>query len=250
MNFDLIIPCYNPPCGWEKRLVLTLQDLTNTYLKVKKDSIHIIIINDGSIKNFTEKEIRFLERSDFVIQIIQNTLNKGKGFSLREGVNASRSPYCIYTDIDFPFGISVVTTIMTKLRDGADIVIGSRNKQQYFQHASFSRKLISASLMCFNKHLLLLKVEDTQAGIKGFNLYGKSIFLKTTINRFLFDLEFICMASNIHGIILETVPVYTVKEHVLSDFGLKTLIQELRNFIIILGKRKAIEYDKKDTVWN
>ena len=72
---------------------------------------------------------------------------------------------------------------------------------------------------------------ETQGGLKGFNARGKEIFLKTTIDEFLFDTEFIYRASlqkditiiNVDGVTRENlkpnkVPIRVVKKEVVNFF--------------------------------
>ena len=79
-----------------------------------------------------------------------------------------------------------------------------------------------------------MSITDTQCGLKGFNKTGKEKFLSTTINRYLFDFEFIykvCKNKN-----LQIVPVEVqLKENVVfSKMRLKILAQESLNLISIL----------------
>lgn len=234
---DLIIPFYNPVPGWERAIVSNLNRLISDYFDGDKQYIHVIIINDGSAHGFTSKEILFLEQHLLHVKVISYTENKGKGFALRMGVAASRNDYCIYSDDDFPFGLAVIRQMYEALRAGADIVTGCRTEGNYFGHLPFKRKLISKTLAVVNKHVLRLSVADTQAGIKGFNKLGKALFSRTTINSFLFDMEFIRLACKMSGVKIQQIKVNLMKDTKMTNFSNKVIKQELGNFMRIMVKR-------------
>lgn len=104
--------------------------------------------------------------------------------------------------------------------------------------------------MMVNKHLLRLPFEDTQAGIKGFNQTGKNIFLSTTINRFLFDLEFVKIACSFPDIRIQSIYVVNNGSLLLSSFGFKTILIELFNLIRILVKRDYVSETNTNLAWN
>ena len=79
--------------------------------------------------------------------------------------------------------------------ENADVVAGVR-ADTYYEGVPADRRRISRFLRWMLRTFLGVKVTDTQCGLKGFNQKGREIFLQTTINRFLFDLEFIFLASN------------------------------------------------------
>jgi hypothetical protein len=82
-----------------------------------------------------------------------------------------------------------------------------------------------------------LKVKDTQSGLKGFNQKGKEIFLKTKIPAFLFDMEFLVLASNAKNIRISWIYVELREGIHFSSMRLKTILTELANFGLILLRR-------------
>jgi glycosyltransferase involved in cell wall biosynthesis len=247
MIFDLVIPCYNPSKGWEKKLYKKYLELSEQYFEGNTAAIQLIVVNDGSAKNFSEKEITFLKDRIPSVVIVSYAENKGKGFALREGIKNAGSPYCVYSDYDFPFGVAIIADIYKNLLKGADIVTGCRQNGNYIDKATFKRKLISNGLMFLNKVVFKLPVNDTQAGIKGFNRYGKKFFLDTTINRFLFDLEFILLASKMDDMIITPLNVSVTDDVRLTNFGFKTLVHEGKNLFKLIS-RKYAKTNKEDII--
>ena len=248
MILDIVIPFYNPSKGWEKKFADKYTKLVATCLSDIKDDINLIIVNDGSTRNFTETESNYLQTHLPHVQIVTYEQNKGKGYALRKGVEHATTANCIYTDYDFPFGLQIVRDMFNQLQSGTDIVTGCRRKGNYFNSLPFKRRMVSKGLIIFNRQFLRLPVYDTQAGIKGFNKYGKAMFLQTTINRFLFDMEFILLASKIKGMVIKSLPVNITHETKLSDFGMKVMRQEFKNLLTIVFKKKDGTASKEDII--
>ncbi|MCX6352327.1 MAG: glycosyltransferase family 2 protein [Bacteroidetes bacterium] len=186
----LIIPCYNPPKGWVKKLEIFTIDLQKSFPELK---IQTTIVNDGSTSGFEMEEINEIEKNT-EIRILQNEINSGKGFSIRKGVAHAEADFYIYTDVDLPYTLKSCISIINKLLQGNDVVAGIRN-QTYYKNIPAARVVISKSLKGLMKVFVSLPTTDTQCGLKGFNQKGKEVFLKTKTNRFLFDMEFIRLAG-------------------------------------------------------
>src|SRR6185436_2991422 len=75
-----------------------------------------------------------------------------------------------------------------------DVGLGTRD-ENYYRNVPAARRFISYFLKSIIQITLKVPTSDTQAGLKGFNKKGKEIFLQTSINRYLFDLEFIWLAA-------------------------------------------------------
>lgn len=121
--------------------------------------------------------------------------NHGKGYALRTGVKKVQESLCLFTDIDFPYEETSVAAVYEALRAGrGDVVVGMRD-ESYYAHVPLSRMMISKVLRRSTQLLLGLAVSDTQCGLKGFNRRGQAVFLHGQTDRYLFDLEFVFLAS-------------------------------------------------------
>ncbi len=232
MDIDFIIPCYNPEPSWEENLLCQFAEL---HKLIPQAYFHIFIIDDGSHFSLgitkPNQDLEFLK-----ISIIKNTKNKGKGYSLRKGVENAQSPLIIYTDSDFPYTPASVYKVIKALSGSSpDLVIGKRN-EQYYQQIPKGRKLVSKLLRQLNKAILATEHTDTQVGLKGFKARGKKLFLETTTDRFLIDLEFIKKASK-QKLEIKAVSVFLRDNIKLSEVKTSTLIKELGSFIKILASR-------------
>ena len=190
-NIDLVLPCYNPPADFVGIVDFYLRNLKAFY---PDRQLNLFVVNDGSTQNFTDIQIRQLHSVKESVRIISYPSNRGKGYALRKAVAETSSPLIVYTDYDFPFRVESIIKLIEELDKDADIVLVSRN-HDYLRVLPLTRKFYSLMSKQLNRLFLRLKYSETQGGLKGFNLKGKEIFMRTTINEFLFDTEFIYRAS-------------------------------------------------------
>ena len=227
---SVILPCFNPRPDWFE---IVMQDFL--ILEDEQKKVELIIVNDGSSKNFTEAEVISFFLKQPAIKIISYSENKGKGYALREGVKQAQGDLIIYTDIDFPYTHDSFRKIYNPLKnEDADVAIGIRS-EEYYAHLSKSRVRISKLLRWFIKKFLRIPTDDTQCGLKGMNQKGKQVFLQTTIDRYLFDLEFIFLSAR-QKLSVKTVEVELRPEIQLSKMNWKILLQEFGNFLKIFAK--------------
>jgi glycosyltransferase involved in cell wall biosynthesis len=234
IQIDIVLPCYNPNQNWQESLLDA-----HTYLD-ERYNVNYIVVNDGTENNFISNQIAQLKSNNVPIQLINYSPNQGKGYALRQGVSKATAPLILYTDIDFPFtNHSLDSIIKALLSNELDVVVGFRSQNYYQMKMSWFRRWLSKSFRFFIKHFLNMDITDTQCGLKGFNLKGKEKFLQTTINRYLFDFEFIYMVSNDNQIKMKAIEV-ELKENVkFSTMHPKILLQEAFNLSkILLGRKK------------
>lgn len=225
-SVDIILPCYNPEKEWANNVVRSFDKII---LDAKNFTPNLIIVNDGSTNGISQNDINFIKDKITNFKWISYSQNKGKGFALRKGVSESEGDYILFTDIDFPYQHkSVIGVINSLINDKADILAGERSNN-YYGHTPFIRKIISKFLKIVVKKLLKIKVSDTQCGLKGINKNAKEAFLSTSINRYLFDLEFLWLAGKKYKI--EPFPVLLKDNIVFSKMNIKILITEGTNFI-------------------
>lgn len=198
-------------------------------------SIHMYLVNDGSKSGIRPEDIRFLSDKIAGFTYIDSPVNQGKGGALRDAVRQTTGKWVIYTDADYPYLIANAVEMFHLLStDAADVVVGVRD-EQYYDQLPLGRKIFSLSLKVMN-YLFFpqLKVKDTQSGLKGFNQKGKEVFLKTRIPAFLFDMEFLVLASKRHDIRIQWIYVQAREGIVFSTMRAKTILTELANFASIL----------------
>lgn len=229
-NIDLVLPCYNPPQGWEIQVANHLRLLNEQYNPIK---FHLFIVSDGSQRGYEVETIARLRESIPDVKIIDYHPNKGKGYALRTAVKQCTSPYIIYTDYDFPYTDESFKKVVDALLKGADVVVATRDKSYQQNLPPFRRILSLLSHLC-NAWILRIKITDTQGGMKGFSRAGQAIFLKTRIHSFLFDTEFIYKASKQKNIRLTTIDAKIKEGLIVSNMGFRVVRREALNFLSIL----------------
>lgn len=223
---DLIQPMYNPTPDWAEHTVYYFKQLEQLLPQV---NIRLTIVNDGSSKQISRNDIAYLKKEISSFNYITYATNKGKGYAVRTGVKASAAPLIIYTDIDFPFKLNCIVDMYNRLLQGADVVSGVRT-DDYYKSLSVKRKISSKASRFLNRLFLKLPFSDTQSGIKGFNLKGKEYFLKTTIERYLFDTEFLSLVATTSNLTIKTVQIELREGVLFTKMSTKTMLIELKNF--------------------
>jgi len=228
-DIEIVQPLYNPGENWVEKYSLHYKELLALFPGV---NIKIIMVNDGSRKNFTDSIIKQLQEKIPKIEIISYKKNKGKGFALRAGMERTSAPYILYTDYDFPYQLYCLKDAYNKLLNNNDIVIGIRNAD-YYKRLSLTRKIISKSFNFFNTAILKIPYSDTQSGLKAFSEKGKELMGTTKINRFLFDTELICKAYKSKSIKISTINIELNNDVQFTKINLRIILQEIKNLFFI-----------------
>jgi Glycosyl transferase family 2 len=231
--FDLaiVIPIYNPNEGWVNDIIVSLESI---FAKIQNLDIIIVFVDDGSKVNL-RNEFEIMQQDFQQLRYIKYNENKGKGYAIRHGMNSVKATNYIYTDWDFPFGISSLIEIHDAiLKNDADLVISNRS-QKYYDALPFMRRVLSFWTKNITFFFLGLQRLDTQAGLKAMNYSAKELFLSIKTDSFMFELEFIrlCIKNKLKIKSIEVTPKEGLQ---FSNFGLKTVVKELKASFKILIK--------------
>lgn len=232
-DVDIVLPCYNPSSNFVEILFKQLQELKNSY---PTKSFRYIISNDGSSKNFGPEEKKLLMTLLPDAIVIDNPVNLGKGAAVRAGIAASDAAFTIYSDIDLPYSIDSMCHVIDKTLANYDVVIAIRN-QSYYSQLKPLRQIMSRGSQLLNRMVLGTKHTDTQGGLKGLSPRARQIMLRTKINGFLFDTEFVVMAAKTKGIRIINVEATLREEIVMSTMSIRILFRESFNFLRISTRR-------------
>ena len=219
--------------AWEQDLVRYYQEFVGQL--PKETVVSVYLVNDGSSRGIEAEHLAHIQKEIPRFTFIDLPKNLGKGGALREAVAKTTGDMVIYTDADYPYVIQNALDMFGRLdREEADVVVGVRD-EQYYDQLPLPRKIFSLSLKVMN-YLFFprLKVKDTQSGLKGFNQKGKELFLKTKIPAFLFDMEFLVLASYAKDIRIAWIYVQVREGVQFSSMRLNTILTELANFGLVL----------------
>lgn len=231
MTVSLILPCYNPPQGWEINVWKQYQ----AFSQAINTQVALIIVLDGENEALKDN-ITYLQQQIPSLRLIAYPENQGKGYAIRQGVLKANNDLIIYTDIDFPYTIASMVDIYNHLaHKNVDVAVGVKD-QAYYGQVPYLRKVISRFLRALIRLFLSLPITDTQCGLKGFKKKVSPIFLQTTINRYLFDLEFIRNCFGHKSLNIKAIPIALNEEIQFRKMNTNILLPELFNFTLLLFK--------------
>lgn len=190
---SIIIPAYNE----ENRIGPTLSGIYN-FLKNKNYDYEVILVDDGSI----DKTVVTAQGSEFAkankLKIIRNGINKGKGFSIKNGILNSNGQFILFTDADLSTPMEEADKLFNYIEKGYDIVIGSRSisGSDVKVHQPFYREKMGRIFNFLVSILLMSGFNDTQCGFKLFKgSIARELGRELTINGFCFDVEMLYLAK-------------------------------------------------------
>lgn len=217
---SIIVPAYNEARTLKKNML----KLHNYCTKLKLN-YELIIIDDGS----TDETYTIAQKIQNAT-VLQNTPNKGKGYSVQKGVNHARSTYTLICDCDLSTDLSEIPVFLNSIKH-ADIVIGSRATKNSHVQTRFHKHLAGRFSSLFIRSILWLPFKDTQCGFKLFQTsVAKKLFSKLTIHRWGFDFEILYLAKKYKYTIIEKGVKWvenTDSKVTLKDYP-KTLIELLK----------------------
>lgn len=190
---SVIVPAYNE----EKRLPQTLKKIGD-YLSRQNYNYEIIAVNDGS-KDGTAGTVEALIGKVAKLKLIDNRINHGKGYVVRQGMLAANGRIRLFTDSDNSTPIEETEKLLPFFKEGYDVVIGSRHapgaklepaQPLIRQFLGFGWRLLT------NIMAGTWAIKDTQCGFKAMTgQAAQEILPKAKIDRFAFDPEILLLAK-------------------------------------------------------
>lgn len=209
-SLSIVIPAFNE----EHRLPATLRSVAR-YLAESSlfDTVEVIVVNDGSrdrTADVARDQTGTLADAGASLTVINNSSNRGKGFSVRRGLLESRHDWRLFTDADLSAPIEELEKLArVALASDCEVAIGSRalDRSLIGTHQPFYREAMGR---VFNLHVQLLtglRIEDTQCGFKLFSgRAAAEIAARQRLVGFGFDVEQLFLARKL-GFKVAEVPV-------------------------------------------
>lgn len=201
--YSIVIPAYNESA----RLGATLEKVL-AYVRGQSWDAEVIVVNDGSTDN-TAEIVRSIAAKDPTLRLIENPGNRGKGYSVRNGMLHADGRIILFSDADLSSPIEEAAKLLEALSAGADIAIGSRwlRAETQTQRQPFHRQVFGRIFNLFLRTTLGLQFADTQCGFKAFKRPAvEAIFPLQRIERWGFDPEILFLARKF-GYKVQEVPV-------------------------------------------
>ncbi|MFA5104031.1 MAG: dolichyl-phosphate beta-glucosyltransferase [Candidatus Margulisiibacteriota bacterium] len=192
ISHSIVIPALNE----SDRIGLTIEDIYK-FMPQKYPKFELIVVDDGS-QDDTRAVVGKLQGQFNNLMLTPERQNLGKGFSVKQGMLASRGDLRLFMDADGSTHIRHLEFLMSALDEGFDIVIGSRNIEgaNIAVRQPWYREQMGRTFNFCVKWLAGINYEDTQCGFKLFSADAADmIFSRQKMDRFAFDVELLYLAS-------------------------------------------------------
>jgi len=202
----VILPCFNEA----KNIRKNIGEIYG-YLERNYQDFEIIAVNDGSSDNTLAllRETK-KEHPHIPLRIINKKQNVGKGGAVRTGILRSRGEIAMFMDADLAIPIQELKKFLAAIKEGNDVVIASRfvGKIKVLKpvlwYRSIMEKVFRLLRMIITNNF---DVQDTQCGFKIFTRSAaQTIFSRTTVNGWSFDVEVIFLAEKM-GLKIKELPI-------------------------------------------
>ena len=191
---SVVIPAYNE----ERRITTTLLSIYE-YLSRQSFTWEILVALDGAVDETlsrvqefaaTRQNIRWIDRAD----------NRGKGYTVREGILAARGQVRLFTDADNSTDMSHFDQMLPLFEKGLDVVICSRDDKDVPGAGQavpqpYLKRLLGNTGNLFIQFVAVPGIWDTQCGFKAFTAAAaEQIFSVAKIDGWGFDIEALALA--------------------------------------------------------
>lgn len=202
-TYSIILPAYNESA----RIAATLDRLLE-YGAQRGWNLEVIVVNDGS-SDGTAEIVRSYAAKHPALRLLENPGNRGKGYSVRNGMLHAKGDILLFSDADLSSPIEEADKLFAAIAKGADIAIGSRwvDPRLQIRRQPLHRRLFGRIFNLLLRGILGLQFKDTQCGFKAFTRSSvQTIFPLQKIERWGFDPELLYLAAKF-GYNVSEVPV-------------------------------------------
>jgi len=227
-TYSIILPAYNESA----RITATLDKIL-AHSTERGWNVEVIVVNDGSSDRTAEIVLEYAKKHA-ALRLLENPGNRGKGFSVRNGMLHAKGDILLFSDADLSSPIEEADKLFAAIVKGADIAIGSRwiDSRLQIRKQPLHRRIFGRIFNLALRLILGLQFKDTQCGFNAFTRRSaQAIFPQQEIERWGFDPELLYLARKF-GFTVSEVPVaWAHREgtriHPLRD-GVRMFVELLR----------------------
>ena len=235
-HITLILPAYNEV----NAIAHTIKEAA-AYFEERRRTYEIILCADGD--DGTRELASEMARTDPALRVLGSVKRRGKGYGVRQGVALARGEIIGFVDADNKSPIEEFDKFEPWLRDGYEVVIGSRGlRDSYIERPQPFYRRLGAKGFGLVMHAVvgLHELIDTQCGFKFFQRRAAlDLFGRQQIDGYMFDIEILYLAQRA-GYRIAQVPVRWRDDR---DSRLALLSGNIRNLIdlfrIRLGRSRS-----------
>src|SRR5580658_4145255 len=202
-QLSIVIPAFNESARIDQAL-----DRVLSCIAEQGWDAEVLVVDDGS-KDDTAAIVQRWMVHHPRLHLVQNPGNRGKGYSVRNGLLQAAGEVVMFTDADLSAPMEEAERLLAAIADGADVAIGSRwmDKTRQTIHQPMYRRFFGRCFNWVTRTVMGLPFKDTQCGFKAFKRsVAQVIFRLQTIERWGFDPEILFIARKLKYVVRE-VPV-------------------------------------------
>jgi len=188
---SIVVPAYNEAGNISR----TLTQMRG-YLDRQPWSYEVIVAADGT--DGTREAAAAFAPDDARYSVIGTAQRGGKGKGVRDGVSRATGQIIGFIDADYKTPIDEVDRLLPFLREGYEVVIGSRavGESRIERRQPLYRRIGSKGFKWAMRAIVgLWGVADTQCGFKFFQAHiAHDLFSRQKIDGYMFDVEVLRLA--------------------------------------------------------
>lgn len=194
MKILVVIPAYNE----EKIIESTVNKVIKFMKKNIKDPWHLMIAENGSIDKTIPILKKLTKKYPKEIFSFKSIEVRSRSDAIMKAWFSKKADIYIFMDADLSTDIKHMFKLIKGIKQGYDIVIGSRNLKESEVERSIKRNLISFAFNILRRMMFSMKIKDTQCGFKAINKEILENIIKKTkyTSEGFMDTEMLILASH------------------------------------------------------
>jgi dolichyl-phosphate beta-glucosyltransferase len=202
---SIVIPAFNEA----RRLPASLEKLAG-FCEALTFPYEVLVVveksNDGTLQiasGITSKQANF--------HVIDNRVQRGKGYAVRSGMLRARGEFVFYMDADLSVPPGEITAFLGYFESNpsVDLLVGNRQHpgSDIIIRQNWLRQKMGQTFNVILRGLAPVTIRDTQCGFKAFRARAvREIFSRQQLDGFAFDVEVLLLAEKL-GIKSADLPV-------------------------------------------
>src|ERR1700761_5332556 len=190
-RYSIVIPAYNETARIEGAL-----SSVSGCIRSRGGDAEVLVVDDGSTDD-TAALVEAGGQEHPEVRLIRNGRNRGKGYSVRNGMLRAAGEIVMFTDADLSSPIEEAELLFAAIDRGADVAIGSRwlIGRRIVHAQPLYRRIFGRCFNALTRTIMRLPFADTQCGFKAFrHEAAKLVFGLQRIQRWGFDPEILFIA--------------------------------------------------------